>query len=497
MALSRNVLANLGGQGLTALLALVFTPVYVRQLGIEGYGLIGIYTLVYSLTGLIDTSVQAIFTRAVSQARGGGSGRPPPADLLRSFEWPMLCISVVFAGLGMFLGPLAATYWLQTVHLDAATVTHSLQLIGLLASLRFLEGLYRAGLMGLERQGLFNVIHGTANLVRWGGAAVVVTWVEASVIAFFLWQTAASAFAIALLSVSTRRACGTSGHFRRAAHTGLRRFAAGMIAIGLTAVLLTQTTPLILSYLLPLNVFGIYSLASMAAAAVLLLAMPVGDAFFPRLCALQGGGDPAGFAHTFHLGAQTLAVIVLSAGLTGILHARPLLELWLHDAALAADAAPITQLLLFGNLLNAFMSLPYRAQLAHGWAGLTVRINIAAILVLLPATFIVVPLFGAIGAAALWMLLNAGYLLIGVHWMFRRILVGEKWRWYRDSILAPGIASVSAAAAANLAFPDPAGTHSQLLAVLATGGLALVAAATATPTLRQEIGLRLRIAKEG
>jgi O-antigen/teichoic acid export membrane protein len=497
MALGRNVLANFAGQGAVALMALVFTPVYVHRLGIEGYGLVGVYTLLYALLGFVDGSLQTVFTRTIAQARDRRHDAVAPADLLRSFEWLVLGAAAAFAGLCALAAPLVATHWLQATRLETATVTHALQLIGLLVGLRLLEGLYRAGLMGLERQVAFNAIHASASVLRWGGAAVVVTWVEASVIAFFLWQVAASLCAIALLGACARRACGEPGRLRRAAFAGLRRFAAGSVAIGLTAILLTQTTPLLLSHLLPLDAFGVYALAAMAASALMLLAMPVADAFYPRLCARQGSGDAAAFAHTFHLGAQTLAAIVAGAALAGIVHAQPLLELWTRDAALAAEAAPLTQLLLAGGLLNALMWMPYRAQLAHGWTGLTVRINTAAVLVLVPATLVVVPFHGAIGAAALWIALNAGYLLIGVHWMYRRILVGEKWRWYRDGVLAPVGAAVAVALLLELALPDPVGPAQHLIAALATGGLALLAAAGAAPEVRWAIVNRLAIARTG
>lgn len=478
-------------------MALAFTPVYVSQLGIESYGLIGVYTLLLALLGFIDSSIQTVFTRAVARVRHDAPHTLTAADLLRSFEWLVLGIAMLAAGLFALAAPFLAQHWLQAVQLDASTVTLVLQIIGVVVGLRLLEGLYRAGLMGLERQIAFNAIHAAASVLRWGGAAAVVTWIEASVIAFFLWQMTASLTAIWALGTVARRACGAPGRLQRAALAGTRRFAAGSLAIGLTAILLTQTTPLLLSRLVPLDEFGIYTLAAMAAAALMLLAMPVADAFYPRLCAQQGAGDASGFARTFHLGAQVTAALVCAAAITGIVHAQALLALWLRDPALAAGSAPVVQLLLLGNLLNTLMWMPYRAQLAHGWTGLAVRVNAIAVLLLVPAILVVVPRYGALGAAALWIALNAGYLLVGVHWMYRRILVGEKWRWYRDGALAPGAAAAAVALLLYLALPEPVGAAPQLLAVLATGGLALLAAAGAAPELRRAIVARLAIARTG
>ncbi len=38
-----NVLANLAGRSCTAVLSLLFVPVYLRLLGVEAYGLVGLF----------------------------------------------------------------------------------------------------------------------------------------------------------------------------------------------------------------------------------------------------------------------------------------------------------------------------------------------------------------------------------------------------------------------------------------------------------------------
>ena len=60
-----------------------------------------------------------------------------------------------------------------------------------------------------------------------------------------------------------------------------------------------------------------------------------------------------------------------------------------------------------------------------------------AVCFIVPAILWAVPRFGAIGAAWAWFALNAGQVLIGVHFMYRRLLPDEKWRWYRDAVIKP------------------------------------------------------------
>jgi O-antigen/teichoic acid export membrane protein len=44
--LKRNLIANYLGQGWTALVGLAFIPLYIKYLGIEAYGLIGLFGVI-------------------------------------------------------------------------------------------------------------------------------------------------------------------------------------------------------------------------------------------------------------------------------------------------------------------------------------------------------------------------------------------------------------------------------------------------------------------
>jgi O-antigen/teichoic acid export membrane protein len=92
-------------------------------------------------------------------------------------------------------------------------------------------------------------------------------------------------------------------------------------------------------------------------------------------------------------------------------------------------------------------------QLAHGWTSLTTRINIASVVILVPAIIWVTPRFGAEGAAWLWVILNAGYVLIGIHLMYRKIIKTERWRWYIYDIFYPLLGASAGALLCKWIFP--------------------------------------------
>jgi O-antigen/teichoic acid export membrane protein len=221
------------------------------------------------------------------------------------------------------------------------------------------------------------------------------------------------------------------------------RFAGGMTGITFLAVLLTQVDKLLLSKMLSLEEFGYYAFAAMVAGALYMLVSPITTALFPRLVEWVTHHDDAALANAYHHGAQMVTLATVPVALLLCLHGDGVLYAWSADAHLANEAGPILSALALGTLLNCLMYVPYQAQVAHGWTSLTLKINLIAVLVLVPALFWVVPRHGALGAAWVWIVLNSGYLVVAIGLMHRRILPAEKWRWYGEDIVVPSVAALA------------------------------------------------------
>jgi hypothetical protein len=172
---------------------------------------------------------------------------------------------------------------------------------------------------------------------------------------------------------------------------------------------------------------------------------------------------------------------------------------WSGQGQLAAETAPLLLPLALGTFLNALMWMPYQSQLAHGWTGLSIRTNLVAVAVIVPAILWLVPLYGAPAAAWIWVGLNAAYVLVAIHFMHRRILPGELRRWYVEDIAAPlGGATLVALLIAPFA-PGPAASRLVWAAYLAgVGTAAAVTALMLAGTLRpRALLLARRLARLG
>lgn len=438
--LKRNLIANYLGQAWAALMGFLFVPLYVNYLGIESYALIGLFALLQSLLSLLDMGMTPTLGREMARFTAGGHTNESIRDLLRSIEIIVLALAMIMAS-GVAVGAnWIANDWLQTSTLDTDTVAQSLSIMGLVAAFRFAEGVYRSAIIGLQRQVLFNAINSIMATLRGFGSVAVLAWAAPTLRAFFLWQGMVSIATLVALACATYinlPRASRKGKFSLEALRRVSRFAGGMIGITFLALLLTQVDKILLSNLLPLDEFGYYTLAATVATTLYVLIAPVTQAFHPKFCALYASNDSLTLADNYHKGAQLVSIIAGSVAMVLIFFSETILFLWTQDPELASQSALLLSLLTLGNLLNGLMWIPYQMQLAHGWTSLTVKVNTVAVAIIVPAILLVVPRYGAEGAAWVWVLLNAGYCLIAAQLMYRRILISERWRWYNQDVLRP------------------------------------------------------------
>jgi len=274
---------------------------------------------------------------------------------------------------------------------------------------------------------------------------------------------------------------GQRPHIRASLLRGIWRFAAGMSGTSVLILALTQTDKLILSNLLSLRFFAYYSLAALAAGSLGYLFLPIFQAAFPRFSALVADDDEAGLIQIYHLMAQAVAVLIVPAALVGATFSRRILEIWTGSPVTAGHTHTLMTLLLLGTALNGLMTPPYALSLAYGWTRWPFYLNLVALAIFLPALVLSALRYGGVGAAGVWLALNAGYVLIGVHTLHHRLLRSEKLRWYTHDVAIPAIAALAVVGAARILLPRGLGVAATLLLLGLTLLLAILAAAVAIP----------------
>ena len=490
ISVKRNIFANYIGSFWTALMGLAFIPLYIRFLGMEAFGLIGVFSVLQAWLALLDIGLGQTMSREMARFRAGTHSPISIRDLLRSMEVIYVLLAVLVAAGVMTLAPWLATRWLTLEKLPSEVVAQALAITGAVVALRLPAGLYRSALNGLHEQVWLNASNVFFATLRGVGVVTVLAWISPTIQAFFIFQGCAAGLETAVLWLVLHRLLpGIDGraHFSWDALGQVWRFAGGIVMITVLSLLLTQVDKLLLAGLLPLTAFGHYTLAGLAANAILMVVAPITTAFYPRLTELVTRRDEGALRISYHQAAQLVTVLTGAAGIVLIVFPDKLLLLWSGDAALTSQVAPLLAVLALGNLLNALMWVPYNLQLAHGWTGLALKVNVAAVAVLVPALLWIVPKYGAIGAAWVWVALNAGNIAVTISLMHRRLLTMEKWRWYGQDVALPLAAGLGVAGVCRWVVPAAEGRLVAFIVLVLVGGSVLLAAALVAPTVRHQI----------
>lgn len=469
--LSRNIVANFIGLAWTAAMGPALVSVYVKFLGIEAYGLVGVLTTLQVIFTLLDLGLSTTINRELARLSVQEGTAEEARDLVRTVETLYWSIAAAIGLIACILAPALAHHWLRAQGLSAATLQNALLIIGIILAVQFPFALYSGGLMGLQRQVLLNEITVFAATVRGVGAILMLWLVAPTVQVFFAWQLFATLLQTGLSAFflwrNLPRAPATP-RFRRPLLRQIWRFAAGLSGISFFALLLTQTDKVILSRLLTLERFGYYSLATTVASGLPLVVVPIFTAVFPQFSRLIARGEEASLRALYHSSCQVVSVAMLPIAVMLMLFAPEILRVWTRNPVIVANTHVLVTLLVAGTALNGLMYVPYALQLAAGWTKLALCQNAIAVVLLMPLLLWATNRYGPPGAAAIWITVNAGYVLFGIQVMHTRLLRGEQRAWYARDIGLPFAGALSVALIGRWLFP----TGAPLLVTI--GGLAAV-----------------------
>lgn len=437
-----NIIANFAGTVWTGIFSLAFIPIYVKIMGVEVYGLIGVFMSLSAVLALLDMGLSATMSRELSRLSVVEDSAQESQNLVRTFE-------VIYWGIGIFLGvivillaPLITKYWVSSTSISSETVEKAFIIMGVLLASQWPGAIYTGGLRGLQRQVVLNVIRIISVTLKHVGAVIVLLFISSSILSFFLWQTFIALLTTVFLAIWLWRSLPNSesqSKFDKGLVVKNWRFASGMMGISFMTMLLTQLDKIILSKMLTLEMFGYYMLAFSVANALHGLVSPIMTALFPKFTQLVTSAKESNLIILYHKGCQLLSVMVLPVAITVAVFSKDILAIWLEDTLVVQNTYQILTLLMIGTALNAIMTPPYILQLAHGWTKLALYKNIIAVICVIPLMVWLVDLFQGVGAAWAWIVLNLGYLIFEIPIMHRRILKTEMWKWYLIDYTVPMI----------------------------------------------------------
>ncbi len=414
--LIRNALANLGSQFIQPLLAIVLVPFYLHYLGLEGYGLVGFFSMLITLLGIFSKGLRSAFLREVAKRDSSVEGRQSLWRLVRTFELSYWVIGIVVGiALAAFSG-IISTDWIQVENILPITVRLCLILISLRIALSFPRGIYQSVFMGTQRQVLGNILNAISGLAgAVFGVVAVLIW--QSVLGYYVVEVFTVGWTLLILrhwvvKILPDREVSLKASFDWGELKKLWRFSVGLMWVAGISLIVTQMDRIIISRLLPIATFGVY-LAGVAGGRLLRIAnIAFLSAVYPQLCQIAGEGHKARLSAHLIRNAKVSIIVSLTIGLPISFFSSEILELWTRNADVVRDGAAVMTIYIYGTIFLSWATVFYHGQLALGKSRFAVMFNTVALGWFPVTMWLLVKHLGLVGAAWTWVL----YCII--NWLF-------------------------------------------------------------------------------
>lgn len=468
-------------QAYISLIGIVLMPIYLQYLGIEAFGLIGFFLMLQNWLQLLDLGLSPTLSREMSLYRGGALSATIVLQRLRSLEWLLGLLALTATLLLILCRNWIAMNWLTFQQLSPDEVSICVVAMTVAAALRWLTGLYRASLIGLEWQMWVNGASALFTTFKFIGVLPLIAYFITTPLTFFVYQASIGVLELLIFAWAAYRMLpsAAAGYFPKwDALRAMLPMAGAMAFMTGMWVFTMQIDKLILSKLLSLEEYGYFTLAAMGANGVLMLIPPLSQVLQPRMTILVTQGQNSALSELYRQATQGVTALLVTLGGTLALFAQPVLFAWTGNIHVAQHVAPILLWYGLANILIGLLVLPFMLQFAHGYLRLHVLGNIAWAFILFPALILVALRSGAVGAGKVLFMANLLFLLFWVPIVHRRLMPHAIWQWPLQDILPIALATLLVTWITSLLLPTDSSRLITILlivaSVLLSGSVALL-----------------------
>jgi O-antigen/teichoic acid export membrane protein len=474
---SKNILYNVAGQGLSIVLSFVAVKFIFKQLGQDALGIIYFtFTLNALLTALLALGINETTVREVAAFH-----EEDPTYIRRllqtasSFYWGLYALAAVVV---YGAAPWFVTKWINLDTLSPSAATMVLRVLGIATLLALPRSFCASILRGIQRMEFINLIDvGSSALQQFG--AIMVLFLGGGLFQVTMWMAACYLLGLLFYLAVCAHFFGARVLVPRISAAVIHRnagFTFRLAGITVFSMIQTQADKAIVSKLLPLGIFGYYGMAYSGVSRGMLVTASVSQAVFPSFSALHKQGDPDGLMRQYRKVQDLLcyAIVPLFAAIPFV--ARPVFTFVLNAQAAQMLVWPVT-FLCIGFWMNGTLAVPYVFSLAVGKPGLAARSNYYALFASLPATALLVYKYGIAGAGFSWIFYHLFTYAYFVPRVCSECLNMPVWKWYAHVFKVFGLASLTYGGTwAMMALAWPLTALSQVLGYLfATAAFGAVA----------------------
>lgn len=496
--LRQNIVASYFSQAYVTLIGIVILPLYIKFMGAEAYGLIGFFTLLQAWFSLLDLGLTPTIARETSRFQSGVLSKLKFKQLYRALSAIFLIIALI-GGLCLFyLSDVITNKWLSFNELNDNIVQICVQIMAISVAFRWMGGLYRGVITGSESIVWLSSFNSIIATIRFIGVFVSMYIFGFTAYVFFVHQLAVAILEFIILFFKAEKIIPRRKDFTEDigwSFEPIRSILSFALTIAFTSsvwVFVTQTDKLLLSGLLPLAEYGYFTLAVLVASAIMVASGPISNALMPRMVKLYAEDKKDEMLDIYRKATQVVTVIAIPVTTTFVFSAKPLLVAWTGDILIAEKASPILQLYAIGNGFLVLAAFPFYLQYAIGSLKYHFLGNILIFVILMPSIYFAANNYGGIGAAWVWLLLNAFMFFFWVSYVHQKLFKGLHIIWLLRDVLSIALPTLMVCYLASLTSVDLITKFHNLVYTISFAFIGFVVALLASSNARNFIMSRVK-----
>jgi O-antigen/teichoic acid export membrane protein len=397
--IARNSRWSLLGWVCLMILGFFSTPIMVRQLGAEIYGMMALLTALIAPLGLLDFGMGEATIKYVAESLG--RGRKDSAErYLRATCFFNLVVGVTGACLIIALAPFLVRHTFNISSAHQGLAIQCMFWIGCLWCLNQVRQTFIGAISACQNYRTASVGMLLNQFAHVGvGLAVLVT--EHSLLAMIRVQAMVAAVGVVVWLWAAKRALPSlrfSPQFSLDALRSTSKFGFWQMLNNLCGLLTHQSQRWLLGAFMPVSAVGFYNASAQLVTTVYSAAQRVGQVLFPAVSQLQGD-DKHEYAFRLMLQSSWFLTGVVVSGYCGLaVFADGILRLWVgEEFALQASAG--LRVLCLGYAIACVFAVPNFYLMGIGRPQWLSYVSIGQGCVTLSLAYVLVSRFGVVGAA--------------------------------------------------------------------------------------------------
>ena len=393
---------TLAGQVVPLGVSLITSPIVIRLLGTEGYGVMILVLLIPTYFGFADFGMGLASTKFGSDAYASGS-REKEARIVRTAALIALLTSIPIA-VAIFSLSGTVIEWFNVPEHFRDEASLALKLAAVTIVLNFLCLIFNTPQLTRLRMDLNTLVNAGFRIL--GAIAIpIVIYLGGGIVGAVL----------VLFAVSTLTLLGhifVSGRLLRelfqisiekAAVRPMLKFGGSLVAAGIAGVLLVNLEKLVLTRATSVETLAYYSVALTFAGVITLFSGSMIQSLIPAFSQLQGEGNREALSNLYSRGIRMNLIWVVPVIVFLALIAKPFFTLWGGEDFGRESPMPF-YIILGGLAFNVLAYFPWAAIMASGRSDIMAKLYWFELLPYILLVAWLATRFGASGAAAAWSL---------------------------------------------------------------------------------------------